>query len=392
MAHFEKYKGSNAYIVLKHDNRTNTDNRENIDHSRTHLNYNLCDVENAESRLKELIQKSKESGATIRDDSNLVVSLVLTLPKNFPDNEELKKQFFKATVEMIADDFGKDNIISAWVHCDENIKNEDRPNLEHIHIKFAPIREKEKKYKNGTVKKILSFDAKNCINKNYLQKFHKRLDDYICDYIGFKADIINGATKGGNKSIEELKAISEQIRANREQIEKDSDLILAEQKKILNEQWKRYQNSTRATWQQLAPLRSRIKNNIWELKKGDRTAERDLKKDLDFFANLSYGLIYALGCLLNALFIFSRKKTIEKQKNDLEAVLEDLESIRRTYSNQQHNVKETLLNKDLEKIENTLNRLEDTTATAHEFIREVLLRMPDMREEQHLEREDEIEL
>lgn len=381
MAHFAKYKGSNAYIELDHDNRSNTDTKEHIDHSRSHLNYNLSDIENAKEYLKEWIKKAKESGATIRDDSNLICSLIVTLPENFPNNEELKKQFFKAAVELIADDFGKDRIISAWVHCDECMKNSNRPNKEHIHIKFAPVKEKIKKYKNGTEKTILSFDAKNCVNLNYLKQFHKRLENYIEDYIGFKAEVLNGATKEGNKEISELKAISEQQEKNRDIINKEPKLILAEQKKICDECWKRYQEETRNYWRMLSPCRNNIKQLIWELKKGDKAAEKQLYKDLDFFGNLSNGLIFALIRLLSAVFVYTRKRDIEKQLNELEGIYEDIEGIRRTYSNQQHNVKEILLEKDLEKFTDAIARLENTGATAHEFIRQALLRMPEISKE-----------
>lgn len=391
MAHFAKYKGSNAYIELDHDNRSNTDTKEHIDHSRSHLNYNLSEIENAKEYLKEWIKKAKESGATIRDDSNLICSLIVTLPENFPDNEELKRQFFKAAVELIADDFGKDRIISAWVHCDECMKNSNRPNKEHIHIKFAPVREKIKKYKNGTEKTILSFDAKNCVNLNYLKQFHKRLETYIEDYIGFKAEVLNGATKEGNKEISELKAISEQQEKNRDIINKEPKLILAEQKKICDECWKRYQEETRNYWRMLSPCRNNIKQLIWELKKGDKSAEKQLYQDLDFFGNLSNGLIFALIRLLSAVFVYTRKRDIEKQLNELEGIYEDIEDIRRTYSNQQHNVKEILLEKDLGKFTDAIARLENTGATAHEFIREALLRMPEIQSKEKADIEKEYE-
>ena len=168
-------------------------------------------------------------------------------------------------------------------------------------------------------------------------------------------------------------------------------MILAEQKQILDRQWKEYQNITRTTWNQLTPIRNRIKNSIWELKKGDFTAEKQIRKDLDFWGNLANGLLFALCSLLNGLFLLSRKKTIEKQLNDLKALYEDIESVRRTFSNQQHNTKETLMSKDLEKIENTLNRLEVTSTTAHELIKEVLWRMPEIgsKEKAYIEKEYE---
>ena len=125
MAHFEKFKGINAFHMIEHDTRENTNGKKNIDEERSKLNYNLCDVENPKEYLKELIQMVKDTGGTIRDDTNFLVSLCLTLPEDFPQNEELEKQFFKAAVELIENDFGYKSIVSAWVHKDESLENEN---------------------------------------------------------------------------------------------------------------------------------------------------------------------------------------------------------------------------------------------------------------------------
>ena len=108
MAHFAKYKGINAFHMIEHDARENTYLKENIDKERSHLNYNLCNIENPKEYLKELIKMVKDTGGTIRDDTNFLVSLCLTLPEDFPKNEELEKQFFKAAVQLIENDFGKE--------------------------------------------------------------------------------------------------------------------------------------------------------------------------------------------------------------------------------------------------------------------------------------------
>ena len=42
MAHFEKFKGINAFHMIEHDTRENTYLKENIDKERSKLNYNLC--------------------------------------------------------------------------------------------------------------------------------------------------------------------------------------------------------------------------------------------------------------------------------------------------------------------------------------------------------------
>ena len=383
MAHFEKFKGINAFNMIEHDTRENTYLKENIDKERSYLNYNLCDVENPKEYLKELIKKAKDTGATIRDDTNFLISFCLTLPEDFPRNEELERKFFKAAIKLIEKDFGKENIVSAWVHKDESLENENFKFKPHIHIKFAPIHKKIKKYKNKPDKEMYIFNTDKCINRVYLKAFHDRLDKHMEEYLGFKTSVHTSITKeqGGNKTIPELKEISKELKKNKI-IDKDSDLIIAEQKTILDNQWKQYQNITRTTWNQLTPIRNRIKDSIWELKKGDFTAEKQIRKDLDFWGNLANGLLYALSSLLNGLFLLSRKKHIERQLNDLKALYEDIEGIRRTFSNQQHNTKEALKNKDFETIENTLDRFQNTSNKIHELIRETLYRQPEILEKE----------
>ena len=92
-------------------------------------------------------------------------------------------------------------------------------------------------------------------------------------------------------------------------------------------------------------------------------------------------MLFALISLLDGLLLYTRQKMYQKHINDLKAVYEELESIRRTFSNQQHNTKEELKNKDLEAIDETLTRLEKTGTTAHELIKEVLWRMPEISKE-----------
>ena len=148
---------------------------------------------------------------------------------------------------------------------------------------------------------------------------------------------------------------------------------------MLDEKWKQYQNETRSFWNELNPVRQRIKNSIWEYQKGDKTAQKQILRDLDFIGNMfSKGVLFALISLLNGLMLYTRQKIYQKHIDDLKAVYEELESIRRTFSNQQHNTKEDLKSADFERIDDTLNRLEKTSTTAHELIKKALWRMPEL--------------
>ncbi len=378
MAHIEKYKKGQCFHLINHDNRSNTDDKENIDHSRSYLNYNLCSVKNENEYLSELIKLSKDRGGRFTDKTNILVSYVIPLPENFPDNAELEKQFFKACYNLICSDVGEENIVSAWVHYDENLKNKNRPNKPHIHIKIAPLKEKTKTYKNGTTKTILQFDAKNTITLNYLQTFHKRLEDYIEDYIGFKAEVLNGATKYGNKTIAELKEIS----AKKEELEKiknscsDKDIELFElkekekqRKELVNDFWKEYQEISNNYWKNYKVCKQNIKNDIFEIKRNIKSAEYQLKKDLDFFYNLQYGLFFALFKLISGIMIYFINKDLNNEIRQLESNLEELDEARRSVSGFQNSSKNALKSQDLERIENSIEKWENSIKKSDEIIK-----------------------
>ena len=54
MAHFEKYRKGSAYNTIAHDRREEGYAEKNADRSRSHLNYNLCDVKDEIERTEEL--------------------------------------------------------------------------------------------------------------------------------------------------------------------------------------------------------------------------------------------------------------------------------------------------------------------------------------------------
>ncbi len=92
-----------------------------------------------------------------------------------------------------------------------------------MHYKTVPIREKEKKYKDGHTKTVFSLDCKNILNRSYLQKFHQNLKQHLEMDLGFNVEMMNGATENGNKTIQEMKNEKQQK-------------VIAEQAKTINEQ------------------------------------------------------------------------------------------------------------------------------------------------------------
>lgn len=386
MARYDKYHMSDVVGLIAHDNRTLKTERENVDESRSYLNYNLHEHENGEYNFfKNRVEYVKQNGGTVRDNSVVMVSLIVTLPEDFPNNEELEKQFFNAVYEMAKENHGEENIISAWVHYDEAKKKEnDKLNKPHIHLKFTPVLKTKKKYKNKPDKERLAFNANKIITPEYLQKFHTDLDKYIEDFIGFKTSVINGATIDGNKTVKELKKITKNDKEIRNMIESDFKLIEAERKKILNDYWEEYKEYSNSYWSYYKTTKERIKNEIWEIKKTNGQITKQLENDLDFISNLSRGLLFALFKLFTAIIIYNRKRTLEKELDTIQGKLETLDKERRSISNYQHNTKEKLKEKDLDKIETALNSWENAIIKANEKTKENILNRTENENKGHL--------
>ena len=346
MAHFIKYTRGAAQMTIAHDRRDKHGIRENIDESRTHLNYNLCDCDDEIVKLNQLINMAEKSGAYMRNDMNVICSVVITLPKDFPDYEMLKKEFFRGSYDMLCNDFGKENMISAWVHLDEA-----QP---HIHVKFCPLAEKQK---NG--KTIYQFDAKHLVNRTYLRTFHKRLEAHLTDWLGFTPDVLNGATKGGNKSIQQLE---------NETYKNKCVAIYESNKEMIAGFWDEYKELSQNYWAEYKRQKALIQKEIWALKNGFRYNQENIEQALLEICSLSSLLLYMLCKLFMAICALIENKDEYQRLNRLESDLERLESIRRRVSNYQHNTKEKLKESDIEGIEDTLKKWEESVKEMNMFV------------------------
>lgn len=162
---------------------------QDIDTSRTHLNYNLAEHQKM-PQLEFIKQRTSEVHCLNRKDVNIMCSWVVTLPKEITHPGE-QDVFFEETYKFLEERYGKENVISAYVHLDES-----QP---HIHFAFVPVVEdKQKGY--------LKVSAKERVNRADLQTFHKDLSKTLENVFGRDVGVLNQATKDKNKSVEELKA------------------------------------------------------------------------------------------------------------------------------------------------------------------------------------------
>lgn len=186
----KKHTKASCGHMLAHYNRTaNNISNENLDRTRTHLNYNLATHQYMEQN-KFVKKRCSEVHCLNRKDVNVMVSWVITAPKNLPEAKH--KDFFKASYDFCKNRYGIQNVISAYVHMDETTP--------HMHFAFVPV---VKALKKG--KEIEKVSAKECIDKCELRKFHTELQLYLERELDCEVSILNEATKEGNKSIEDLK-------------------------------------------------------------------------------------------------------------------------------------------------------------------------------------------
>lgn len=188
MAHMMKHtKASCGHIFAHFDRRAEHISNENLDRERTHLNYNLATHQQM-NQGEFVRQRCSEVRCQNRKDINVMVSWVITAPKDLPEQEH--RAFFKASYDFCKERYGEENVVSAYVHMDEVTP--------HMHFAFVPIVQDKKR---GGYK----VSAKECVNRNDLQTYHKNLEQYVSRELGHEVGILNEATKEGNKSIEELK-------------------------------------------------------------------------------------------------------------------------------------------------------------------------------------------
>lgn len=191
MAHYMKHPKTALGHLGKHYERGKDESSEyvkfgnpQIDPQRTHLNYNLAPQHNHMEFIK---QRLNEVYCLNRKDVNVMCSWVVTAPKDLDLNQQ--DDFFKESYKFLENRYGKENVISSYVHLDETTP--------HMHFAFIPVvyDKKKDRYK---------VSAKERVNKFELKSFHSDYQEHL-DRANVRCNILNEATREGNKSINELK-------------------------------------------------------------------------------------------------------------------------------------------------------------------------------------------
>lgn len=188
MAHMMKHtKAACGHMFAHFDRGAENISNENLDRTRSHLNYNLATHQQMDQG-EFVKQRCSEVRCQNRKDVNVMVSWVVTAPQDLPPAEQ--KDFFKASYDFLENRYGKDNVVSAYVHMDETTP--------HMHFAFVPVTFDQKK-------DCYKVSAKEVVGRRDLQTFHGDLQKAVESALGHEVGILNEATKEGNRSIKELK-------------------------------------------------------------------------------------------------------------------------------------------------------------------------------------------
>ena len=157
--------GTNTTGIQKHVQRENNNyENEDIDHSKTHLNYDLVNdnKQNFNNLIEEKIEQNYTNKRKIRTDAVKHIDGLITSDNEFFNNQtsEDTKRFFEQAKQFLEQEYGKDNLLYATVHMDEKTP--------HMHYGVVPITD------DGRL------SAKEVVgNKKALTEFQDRFNEYV---------------------------------------------------------------------------------------------------------------------------------------------------------------------------------------------------------------------
>lgn len=215
MARLENHNIHAIHNILNENNRTAEKYKNDVDKTRTHLNWHYGSddthtiVDGIKTRCKNIMGDRKLQAKT-----NIMSTWCLTYPaelcyqvawntgkqdpdtgediikmRNVPIDPAHCRKYFDTAYEFVCERYGKDNVMSCFVHMDETTP--------HIHMNFVPEATSRK-----TGQKTVS--SASLITRKELSQFHRDLDAVMEKVFGVKHLVLNGRTKG-DYSLEELK-------------------------------------------------------------------------------------------------------------------------------------------------------------------------------------------
>lgn len=218
VARMTKLKADNLVGIGNHDQRKTTNHsNEDIDVSRSHLNYDLVAgrTDNFKTDIEAYINENKASKRAVRKDAVLVNEWILTSDKDFFEqlDEAETRKYFETAKQYFADNYGDENIRYAVVHMDEKTP--------HMHMGIVPFDDDKK------------LSAKRIFNREALQRIQEELPQYLKEN-GFDVERGNKNKERKNLSVPEYKAMREDLKKI-ETEKQETQAKLADTKKQFDE-------------------------------------------------------------------------------------------------------------------------------------------------------------
>ncbi len=222
MAHVAKYSAAACGGMCAHYDRTpeleRGYERENIDPTRTHLNYNAAptrgtsQVDFINERIASLDLKRAP-----RKDAVRMCDCVVTMPKSLDPSRG--REFFASAYAFLADRYGADNVVSAYVHLDEKTP--------HMHFAWVPVTE------DGRL------SAKDVVSRRDLKTLHGDMKKALERDLGCEVEVILDPEKEGEKQLshldqKEYKAAKDAIAAKRRESAELDDEIYEKHQELVD--------------------------------------------------------------------------------------------------------------------------------------------------------------
>ena len=196
VARMTKLKADNLVGIGNHDQRKTTNHsNEDIDVSRSYLNYDLVAgrTDNFKTDIEAYINENKASQRAVLKDAVLVNEWIITSDKDFFEqlDETDTRKYFETVKQYFADNYGEENIRYAVVHMDEKTP--------HMHMGIVPFDDDKK------------LSAKRIFNREALQRIQDELPQYLKEH-GFDVERGNKNKERKNLSVPEYKAMREDLK------------------------------------------------------------------------------------------------------------------------------------------------------------------------------------
>lgn len=320
----EKRGISNIGGMFCHNERkTESHSNDDIDVSKSHLNYQLIECKSYKEKINKEIQERYRVNKSIRKDAVLCAEVLFTSDKNFFDKltKEQEKLYFEKSVEFLKEKFGEKNVIFATVHKDETTP--------HLHAGVIPLTDDGRlSYKSFVSSKI---------------DLVKLQDEYYKKISEFFPELERGKSSDGKRkhlSVEEFKLNQEkkQIEIKKNEIENLKKSWSLEEKKFYN----------------LKDIKNHVKENKGFFQnKITVSMDKEIYNSLMKYASEGEKILQENIKLENELEDYKKISTskVKKLETEILGLTEDNEKLKNKNLDFEEKVKE---NKKLEKLKNWL--------------------------------------